>query len=110
MTKQVKRLLGVTEDGKPIFAPKHSHSILMSAAGGGKTTCGALPWLLSLLPDTNRAVIVNDPKTGEIATQVADLCHRYGRKVAIIDDFGVLGADNPHRVSLSPFRRSKGGI
>lgn len=103
MTKPVKRLLGISEDGKPIFAPKHSHSLLLSAAGGGKTTCGAMPWLLSLLPDTNRAIVVNDCKDGEIAAQAAELCHRYGRNVAIIDDFGVLGEDNPFRVSLSPF-------
>ena len=103
MSKTVKRLLGMSEDGKPIFAPKHSHSLLLSAAGGGKTTCGAMPWLLSLLPDVKRAIVVNDCKDGEIAAQAAELCHRYGRKVAIIDDFGVLGEDNPFRVSLSPF-------
>lgn len=103
MTKQVKRLLGISDYGKPIFAPKHSHSMLISAAGGGKTTCGAMPWLLSLLPGKNRAIVINDCKDGEIAAQAAELCHRYGRNVAIIDDFGVLGADNPYRVSLSPF-------
>lgn len=103
MTKQVKRLLGMTADGKPIFAPKHSHSMLLSAAGGGKTTSGAMPWLLSLLPDANRVIIINDCKEGEIAAQAADLCHRCGRNVAIVDDFGVLGFDNPHRISLSAF-------
>ncbi len=104
MTKQVKRLLGLSPiDGKAIYAPKHSHSLLLSAAGGGKTSCGALPWLLSLLPDHNRSIIINDCKDGEIAAQAADMCARYGRNVAIIDDFGVLGEDNPYRVSLSPF-------
>lgn len=103
MTKPVKRLLGISEDGKPIFAPKHSHSLLLSAAGGGKTTCGAMPWLLSLLPDTNRAIVINDCKDGEIAAQAAEMCARYGRNVAIIDDFGVLGEDNPYRVDLSPY-------
>lgn len=92
MTKKVKRLLGISAvDGKAIYAPKHSHSLLLSAAGGGKTSCGAMPWLLSLLPDRNRAIIVNDCKDGEIAAQAAEMCARYGRKVAIIDDFGVLG-------------------
>tara|TARA_R110002072_G_scaffold302883_1_gene489458 strand:+ start:9890 stop:11281 length:1392 start_codon:yes stop_codon:yes gene_type:complete len=104
MTKKVKRLLGISAvDGKAIYAPKHSHSLLLSAAGGGKTSCGAMPWLLSLLPDRNRAIIINDCKDGEIAAQAADMCARYGRKVAIIDDFGVLGEDNPYRVSLTPF-------
>lgn len=104
MTKKVKRLLGLSAvDGKAIYAPKHSHSLLLSAAGGGKTSCGAMPWLLSLLPDRNRAIIVNDCKDEEIAAQAAKMCARYGRKVAIIDDFGVLGLDNPYRVSLTPF-------
>ncbi|MDF1803192.1 type IV secretory system conjugative DNA transfer family protein [Thalassovita sp.] len=104
MTKSVKRLLGLSAiDGKAIYAPKHSHSLLLSAAGGGKTSCGALPWLLSLLPDHNRSIIINDCKDGEIAAQAADMCARYGRNVAIIDDFGVLGEENPYRVSLSPF-------
>lgn len=104
MTRPVKRLLGLSASGeKAIFAPKHSHSLLISAAGGGKTSAGATTWLLSLLPDKNRAIIINDCKDGEIAAQAADMCARYGRNVAIIDDFGVLGEDNPYRVSLSPF-------
>lgn len=104
MTKPIKRLLGLSAvDGKPIFAPKHSHSLLLSAAGGGKTSCGAMPWLLSLLPDRNRALVINDCKDGEIAAQAADMCARFGRKVAIIDDFSVLDTDNMYRVSLSPF-------
>lgn len=102
MSKPIKRLLGMTVDGKALFAPKHSHSLLLSAAGGGKTSCGAVPWLLSLLPDKNRAIVVNDCKDGEMAGELAETCHRYGRKVAIIDDFGVLGLDNPYRVSLTP--------
>ena len=98
-----KRLLGLDFDGKPIFAPRHTHSLLLSAAGGGKTTCGALPWLQSLITDTERAVIITDSKEGEIAGQAAAMCAAMGRKVAIIDEFGVLGADNPYRVSLNPY-------
>ena len=104
MTKPVKRLLGINKkDGRAIFAPRDSHSMLMSAAGGGKTTCGAIPWILSLLADKSRAIIVNDCKNGEIVKQIAALCERYGRKVAIIDDANTLGADNPYRIPLSPF-------
>ncbi len=100
----MKRRLGISAiDGKAIYAPKHSHSLLLSAAGDGKTSCGAVPWLLSLLGDTDRAIVFNDCKDGEIATQTADMCARYGRNVAIIDDFGAVGKDNPCRVSLSPF-------
>lgn len=104
MTKPIKRLLGLSASGgKAIYAPKHSHSLLLSAAGGGKTSCGAVPWLLSLLGDTDRAIVFNDCKDGEIASQTAELCARYGRNVAIIDDFGAVGQENPYRVSLSPF-------
>jgi type IV secretion system protein VirD4 len=101
------RLLGTSlKDNTPIIAPKPSHSLLMASAGSWKTTAGGVPWLLSLIGDHNRAIVVNDCKNGEIAAQCADACHRYGRKVAIIDDFGVLGKDNPFRVSITPF----GGI
>lgn len=100
-----KRLLGLAFDGRPIFEPRPTHSILYSAAGGGKTTCGVIPWMLSMLADPTRAIVVADSKSGEIAAQCAALCARYGRKVAIIDDFRVLG-DSPYRIELSPF----GGI
>lgn len=103
MSKEIKRIIGLGFDGKPIFAPRHTHSLLLAAAGGGKTTCGAVPWLQSLIADTSRAVIVSDSKEGEIAAQCAAMCRKYGRKVAIVDEFGVLGADNPYNISLNPF-------
>jgi len=104
MSAPFGRLLGTSlKDNTPIVAPKPSHSLLMASAGSWKTTAGGVPWLLSLIGDHNRAVIVNDCKNGEIAAQCADACARYGRKVAIIDDFGVLGKDNPYRVSINPF-------
>lgn len=98
-----RRLIGLGFDGKPIYAPKPSHSLLLAAAGSRKTTCGSVPWLLSLIADRSRAIVVNDGKDGEIAAQCADACRACGRKVAILDDFGVLGQDNPYAVSLSPF-------
>lgn len=103
MAQIVRRILGMGFDGKPIYAPKHAHSLLLSAAGGGKTTCGAVPWLQSMIADHARAIVIADSKEGEIAAQCADMCAKYGRKVAIIDDFGVLGDDNPYRVSLNRF-------
>lgn len=104
MTKPAKRLLGLSaDDGKPIFAPKDSHSLLLSAAGGGKTSCGAVPWIMSLLPDSNKTLVINDCKDGEIAAQLAEACQKYGRKVAVLEDIQTLGPDNPFHVSLSPF-------
>ncbi len=105
MSEPVRRLLGVGFDGKGIYAPSHAHSLLLAAAGGGKTTCGALPWLQSLLPDHSRAIVIADSKEGEIAAQCADMCAKHGRNVAIVDDFGLLdtlwGSHNPYKVSLN---------
>ncbi len=101
-----RRLLGFTLNGKPIFEHKPCHSLLLSAAGGGKTTCGAVPWLQSMLADTSRAIIVTDVKDGEIAAQCAAMCAKHGRKVAIIDDFNLFGDDNPFDLQLNAY----GGI
>ncbi len=106
-SKRGRRILGLGFDGLPIFAPRHTHSLLLAAAGGGKTTCGAVPWLQSLVADETRAIIVADSKEGEVAAQCADMCARHGRKVAIVDSFGVLDAawdgGNPYKVSLNRF-------
>ena len=102
MAQTAKRILGVDFEGRPIYAPKHAHSLLLAAAGGGKTTCGAIPWLQSLIADHARAIVVADSKEGEIAAQCAAMCAKHGRKVAIVDPFGVLGKDNPYRISLNP--------
>lgn len=85
-----RRLLGTDFQGRPIFEPKPSHSLLLAAAGGGKTTSGALPWLMSMLANPNRTIVVVDSKEGEIASQAAGMCDAAGRSVFIIDDFGVM--------------------
>lgn len=107
MAQIVRRIIGADFDSKPIYAPKHAHSLLLAAAGGGKTTCGAIPWLQSLIADRARAIVIADSKDGEIAAQCAKFCGKYGRKVAIIDPFGVLegvfGKDYSIRVSVNPF-------
>lgn len=105
MSEPVRRLLGMGFDNSGIYAPMHAHSLLLSAAGGGKTTCGAMTWVQSLLRDLSRAIVVADSKEGEIAAQCADMCAKHGRKVAIVDDFGLLdslwGGRNPYKVSLN---------
>lgn len=107
MAQIVRRVIGMGFDGKPIYASKHAHSLLIAAAGGGKTTCGPVPWLQSLLADEGRAIVIADSKEGEIAAQCAPMCAKYGRKVAIIDPFGILdktfGPENPFKVSVNPF-------
>ena len=103
ISKAGRRLLGMTFNGKPIFEPRPSHSLMLAAAGGGKTTAGAVIWIESMLADKSRAIVVTDSKDGEIAAQCADMCVRHGRKVAIIDDFNVLDADNLHKIQINPF-------
>lgn len=106
MAAPVRRILGLSFNGKLIYAPKETHSLLLAAAGGGKTTCGAVPWIQSLIADHSRAIVVADSKEGEIAAQCAPMCEKYGRKVAVVDNFCVLesafGADNRFRISLNP--------
>ena len=101
--KPGRRLLGMSFDGRPIFEPKPSHSLLLAAAGGGKTTCGALPWLQSIIADPTRGVILMDSKNGEVAAQAIEMCAKYDRNVALVDDNIVLGAGNLYRIPLNPF-------
>lgn len=103
MSKRGRRLIGLTFKGQPMFEPNPNASGLIYAAmGGGKTTCGAVPAIQSLLGDKDQALFINDVKDGEIAAQIAAMCKKYGRKFAIVDEFGVLGAHNPHRIRLNP--------
>ena len=97
-----RRLLGLTLDGRPIWAPE-GHSLLLAANGAGKTSCGCLPWLFSLVAAPDRpALLVIDPKNGEMAAQCAPMLAKYNIPVAMIDDMGVFDADDPYRVALNP--------
>lgn len=98
-----RRILGLTFDDEPIFEPHANASGLIYAAmGGGKTTCGAMPAIQSLLADRGQSVFCNDVKDGELAAQLAAVGEAYGRKFGIVDPYGVLGADNPYRIELNP--------
>lgn len=103
--KKFRRILGLSlSDGSAIYEPNSTaSSIIYAASGGGKTTCVAMPAILSLLADVERGMIVNDVKSGEIAAQIGDMIVKYGRRFAIIDDSFVLGKDNPYRVSVNAF-------
>ena len=97
-----RRLIGLTlKNRQPIWAPK-GHSLLLSANGGGKTTCGCMPWLFSLLSsDPKTAILVFDSKDGEIGVQTMEMIAASGRKVALLDDMGIFAVDHPSRVSLN---------
>ncbi len=57
-SQSTKRLLGLTSKGEPLFASKPTQRLLLSAAGGGKTTCGALP---SFVTDTLHRELLTHP-------------------------------------------------
>lgn len=97
-------LLALDFDEKPIWAPKGGGSrIVYAAAGGGKTTCVAVPSILSALSDTGMAQIINDVKSGEISIQIEPVCVKHKRLFGVIDDCRQLGEDFPHRLDLNPF-------
>jgi len=107
--RRARRILGRTFDGRAIREPWNAGSMLTyAAAGGGKTTCSAMVAILSMFSDRRRAIFINDVKSGEIAAQIAPLCAKYGRKLAIVDEFGERPELACYRISLNPFGDLKG--
>ncbi len=103
MSRFPRRVLGLTFSGKPIFEPRFGgSSITFAASGGGKTTCVAMPTIMSLLCDTDCALFINDVKSGEIAAQIAPLCEKYGRRFGIVDEFHERPGLAQYRISLNP--------
>lgn len=99
-----RHILGLTSDGCPIYAPPDAGSMITyAAAGGGKTTCTAFPLIMSMFADLKTAMFINDPKSGEIAAQIAPLCEKYGRRFGIVDEYGERPELADHRISLNPF-------
>jgi len=103
--KDIRRVIGrMIEDGSPIFEPNSTASwVVYGGAGSGKSTCVSVPAIQSMLADFERALVVNDVKSAEIAHQIAELCIKAGRKFAVIDDSYVLGKDYPYRITVNPF-------
>ncbi|WP_052249455.1 TraM recognition domain-containing protein [Tateyamaria sp. ANG-S1] len=99
-----QRLLGFTlETNEPLWAPS-GHSLLLAAAGSGKTTCGAMVWLYSFAAsEPDKAILCLDSKNGEMAIQAAEMLAKMGRKVAVVDDMGVWTDLEAYRISLNPF-------
>lgn len=101
---RARRVIGLTFDGRAIFEPAESgSSLVLAAAGGGKTTCAAIPSILSMLSDRGTAIFISDVKKGEIAAQIAPVCVKYGRPFAVIDEFGERPELEQYRVSVNPF-------
>lgn len=99
-----RRLIGADlNTSKAVYAPA-GHLMLMSANGGGKTTCGLVPWLLSTIASANRpACLITDSKDGEIFEQTGEMLAEMGVPVALIDPCGVFPDDHPLRFDLNAF-------
>lgn len=102
MIQKPKRVIGADERWNPIYPAKDAHSFTIAPSGAGKTSGWVMPSLLSTVHIPSNAILINDPKSGEIAAQCAEPVAKMGRKVAIIDDDNALG-DNPFKLNLSPF-------
>lgn len=102
--RKIRRIIGLTlEDGSPIYEPNTTLSwVAYGGSGAGKTTSVTIPAILSLLADHTRGQIINDVKP-EVAHQIADLCLKYGRNFAVIDDSESMGKNYPYRVRVNPF-------
>jgi len=102
--REIRRIIGLTlEDETPIYEPNTSLSwVCYGGSGSGKTTSVTIPAILSLLADHTRGQIINDVKP-EVAHQIADLCLKYGRNFAVVDDSESMGENYPHCVRVNPF-------
>lgn len=101
-----QKVLGAL-DGHVIYEPPQaSHSIVVSANGGGKSTCMALPTIMSIAHQISRGAqmgcVVVDGKDGELAHQAAPMLDELGIDYAILDDRDQF-PDHPHVVAMNPF-------
>ena len=99
-----QRLIGLTLDtNEPIWSPK-GHAQLASAAGGGKSTSGAMVWLQCLIAsEPHKAVLVFDCKGAELAHQALPMLKAIGRTAYLIDDFDTCPELAEFRVTLNAF-------
>ncbi len=102
---QGQRVLGAL-DGHLIYEPlQASHSIVVSANGGGKSTCMALPTIMSIAHQIKRGTPMScdvvDPKDGELAHQAAPMLEEMGIDYAILDDWNQF-PDHPRAVAMNP--------
>lgn len=98
-----RRLLGRTmQSGAPIFGIKGSSSTY-APSGAGKTTKVAMPALFSFLAsEPEKAILISDPKDGEICAQALPMALALGRKVVVIDPFGIRPECAEYCIDLNP--------
>ncbi len=104
MSKIFRRPLGLLENGKLISDPyPNTSSLIYGASGSAKTTTVVLPLVQALMGSTAIANVTADVKDGEVYSQISTMCDKYNFRHGCLDDFKILGRDNPNRKSLNPF-------
>lgn len=104
MSDVFRRPLGLSESGKLIRDPyPNTSSLIYGASGAAKTTTVVLPLVQALMGSTDICNIINDAKDGEVFRQISKMNEKYNHPHGCLDDFKILGDDNPYRFSLNPF-------
>jgi len=96
--------LGITDDGRLVKNPYPNLSrLVIGASGAAKTTSVVVPTAQALFGYPNIAVLINDPKQGEVYAQLKGVARETGRRFACIDDLGFYGFNNPDRLRINPY-------
>ncbi|PCJ08938.1 MAG: type IV secretion system protein VirD4 [Rhodobacteraceae bacterium] len=104
MSKIFRRPIGLLENGKLISDPyPNTSSLIYGASGAAKTTTVVLPVVQALMGSAAIANIIADVKDAEVYSQISAMCDKYNIPHGCLDDFNILGRDNPNAKSLNPF-------
>lgn len=85
MTRRGKHQLGISADGKPLFAPLEPYTLLRLGSRSGKSRGCLIPAATSAALRTKICTIFCDPKGAGISSVDAGL----SVDVFILDDFGL---------------------
>lgn len=101
-TSSIRRVVALDEDGTAIMEPDNTSSaMIIGGIGSWKTTGAVMPAIQAMIADRNRGLVINDPKNGEIASQIGEMARQLGRKFGVVDPFDCLGADFPYKIRVN---------
>jgi len=98
----IRRVIAFDDDASAIKEPDNTSSaMIIGGIGSWKTTGAIMPAIQAMIADRNRGLIINDPKNGEIASQIGELAKKLGRKFGAVDPFNCLGDDYPYKIRVN---------